>query len=133
LNYRHNLAVLYQLRAKDGDEKKAEDIFLDILKSNEKLIDVRLSLGLLYEKQGKKQAAMDEYQKILDLLPADAEGNIKQTRDQVEKLISNVQSGVGNLKNPAAVQAAAPQTETTPAVPVAPAGPNASPLTEPAP
>lgn len=132
LNYRYNLAVLYQLRAKDGDEKKAEDIFLDILKANEKLIDVRLSLGLLYEKQGKKQASIDEYQKILDLLPADAEGNIKQTREQVQKLISNVQSGVGNLKNAAAVQAAAPQTETT-TVPVTPAGPNASPLTEPTP
>ena len=135
LNYRYNLAVLYQLRAKDGDEKKAEDIFTDILKANEKLIDVRLSLGLLYEKQGKKQASIDEYQKILDLLPADSEGNIKQTREQVQKLISNVQSGVGNLKNPAAVQAAqqaAPQTETE-TVPVAPAGPNTSPLTEPAP
>lgn len=134
LNYRYNLAVLYQLRAKDDDEKKAEDIFLDILKANEKLIDVRLSLGLLYEKQGKKQGAIDEYQKILDLLPADAEGSVKQTREQVQKLISNVQSGVGNLKNPSAAQAVEqsvpqPQAETT--VPVAPAGPNTSPLTEP--
>lgn len=134
LNYRYNLAVLYQLRAKDDDEKKAEDIFLDILKANEKLIDVRLSLGLLYEKQGKKQGAIDEYQRILDLLPADAEGSVKQTREQVQKLISNVQSGVGNLKNPSAVQAveqSAPQPQAETTVPVAPAGPNTSPLTEP--
>jgi tetratricopeptide (TPR) repeat protein len=126
LNYRYNLAVLYQLRAKDDDEKKAEDIFLDILKANEKLIDVRLSLGLLYEKQGKKQAAIDEYQKILDLLPADAEGSVKQTREQVQKLISNVQSGVGNLKNPSAVQAVEQSVHSTAetTVPVAPAGPN---------
>ncbi|MBP7060890.1 MAG: tetratricopeptide repeat protein [Candidatus Moranbacteria bacterium] len=137
LNYRYNVAVLYQLRAKDGDEKKAEDIFLDILKTNDKLIDVRLSLGLLYEKQGKKQAAIDAYQKIVDLLPSDSEGNLKQTREQVQKLISNVQNGVGNLKNPvAAVQAAQQAVTTTPAeqpVSPAPAGPNASPLTEPAP
>ncbi len=135
LNYRYNLAVLYQLRSKDGDEKKAEDIFLDILKANEKLIDVRLSLGLLYEKQGKKQAAIDEYQKIVDILPEDATGNIEQTRNQVEKLIDNVESGVGNLKNPVAAQVAenaAPQSQAETVVP-APAGPNVSPLTEPAP
>ena len=134
LNYRYNLAVLYQLRAKEGDEKKAEDIFLDILKSNEKLIDVRLSLGLLYERQGKKQASIDEYQKIIDLLPADSEGSIKQTREQVQKLIDNVKSGVGNLKNPAAVQAVPQTVQETPApeaVAPAPAGPNVSPLTEP--
>lgn len=130
LNYRYNLGVLYQLRGKDGDEKKAEDIFTDILKANEKLIDVRLSLGLLYEKEGKKQAAVEAYQKIADLLPADAEGNIKQTREQVRKLISNVESGVGNLKNPAATQVPEqPASEAT--LPVAPAGPNASPLTTP--
>lgn len=134
LNYRYNLAVLYQLRGKDGDEKKAEDIFLDILKQNEKLIDVRLSLGLLYEKQEKKQAAIDEYQKIVDLIPADAEGNLKQTRDQVQTLIANVRSGVGNLKSPATVPATPVAEEPAPAaVPPVPAGPNASPLTEPAP
>ncbi len=133
LNYRYNLAVLYQLRSKDGDEKKAEDIFLDILKANDKLIDVRLSLGLLYERQGKRQAAIDEYKKIVALLPADAEGSVKQTREQVLKLISNVESGVGNLKNPAAVQAVEQvDAETSPAsVPPAPAGPNVSPLAEP--
>ena len=133
LNYRYNLAVLYQLRAKDGDEKKAEDIFLEILKSNEKLIDVRLSLGLLYEKQKKREAATDEYQKILDLLPTDAEGNIKQTREQVQKLISNVQSGVGNLRGTAPTETVQTVAPETPVVPPAPAGPNASPLVEPAP
>ncbi len=138
LNYRYNLAVLYQLRAKDGDENKAEAIFKDILTANDKLIDVRLSLGLLYEKQGKKDQAVTEYQKILDIIPADAEGNLKQTRDQIEKLIGNVRSGVGNIKNAAAavpVAPAAPEapaaTETPVAPATAPVGPNASPLTTP--
>lgn len=132
LNYRYNLGLLYQLRSKDGDEKKAEDIFNDILTANEKLIDVRLSLGLLYEKQGKKQSAIDAYQKIVDLLPSDSEGNLKQTREQAQKLISNVQSGVGNLKNQQAAQAAqvAPEAQVPPA-PVAPSGPNVSPLSNP--
>lgn len=131
LNYRYNLGVLYQVRAKDGDEKKAEDIFKEILTANDKLIDVRLSLGLLYEKEGKRQAAVEEYQKIMDILPSDATGNVKQTRDQVQTLIDNVQSGVGNLKSPAPA-VTAPATAETPVTP-APAGPNASPLTEPAP
>ena len=132
LNYRYNLAVLHQLRGNDGDEKKAEDIFLDILKANEKLIDVRLSLGLLYEKQGKKQSAIDEYQRIVDLLPSDVEGNLKQTREQVEQLITNVRNGTGNLKSPVSVPPVE-ETVSAPVVPPVPAGPNASPLTEPIP
>lgn len=132
LNYRYNLGVLYQLRAKDGDEKKAEDIFMNILSAKDNLIDVRLSLGLLYEKQGKRDDALKEYQKILDLLPADAEGNVKETRTQVEKLIENVRSGVGNLKNQAAALPVTEETSgTEPVVPVVPVGPNTSPLTEP--
>jgi len=132
LNYRYNLGVLYQLRAKDDDEKKAEDIFTNILSAKENLIDVRLNLGLLYEKQGKRDAALREYQKILEFLPADAEGNVKETRTQVEKLIENVRSGVGNLKNQAATLPATSETSgTEPVTPVVPVGPNASPLTEP--
>jgi len=127
LNYRYNLAVLYQLRSKDGDEDKAEALFKDILTVNEKLIDVRLSLGLLYEKQGKKEMALTEYGKILDIIPGDSIGNLKQTREQIEKIISNVRSGVGNIRNTAAVAPVDPAPE----VPVAPAGPNVSPLTEP--
>jgi tetratricopeptide (TPR) repeat protein len=132
LNYRYNLGVLYQLRAKDGDEKKAEDIFTDILSAKENLIDVRLSLGLLYEKQGKRDVAIEQYQKILDLLPSDATGNVKETRTQVQKLIDNVRSGVGNLKNQSAVTPAAtvsPEGESTSST--VPVGPNVSPLTEP--
>lgn len=131
LNYQYNLGVLYQLRGEEGDDSRAEGLYKSILDKNEKLVDVRLSLGLLYEKQSKRDAAVAEYQKILDLLPADAEGNVGETRKQVEKLISNVRSGVGNLKQAAsapAVPEVAPVVPETPA-PVAPAGPNQSPLT----
>jgi len=135
LNYQYNLGVLYQLRSDGGDEKKAEDIFLTILKANEKLIDVRLSLGLLYENQGKRDEAIGEYQKIIDFIPTDAIEAVKDTREQVQKLIDNVRSGVGNLKNPVPAVSPTPSGDNTetPLVPVAPAGPNTSPLAEPAP
>lgn len=138
LNYKYNLGVLYQLRDGEGDSARAEGLFKDILSTNDKLIDVRLSLGLLYEKESKKDAAMSEYEKILDLLPADAEGTVKQTRIQVEKLISNVRSGVGNLTKQTTDNAAAPAvTPQAPSAVVAPTvppvAPNESPLTNPAP
>lgn len=130
-NYQYNLGVLYQLRDGDGDGNRAETIFKGLLEKNDKLVDVRLSLGLLYEKAGKRDAAVAEYRKILDLLPADAEGSVKQTREQVEKLIGTVQSGGSNLRKAApapAVPEAAPAVPEAPA-PTAPAGPNQSPLT----
>jgi len=134
LNYQYNLGVLYQLRDQDGDKDRAEALFKDILTTNEKLIDVRLNLGLLYEAENKKEAAVAEYQKVLGFLPEAAEGNVKQTRDQVQKLIDNVRNGVGNLskKNATPVNVNA---ETAPVaapvlapLPLAPVAPNASPL-----
>ncbi|MFZ2984509.1 MAG: hypothetical protein WA054_01785, partial [Candidatus Moraniibacteriota bacterium] len=114
LNYAYNLGVLYQLRDNDGDQARAEKMFKDILASNEKLIDVRLSLGLLYEDMGKKDAAEEEYGKILGFLPEDGADNVKQTREQVKKLIDNVKSGVGNLTKKSA---ATPPVEVAPAAP----------------
>jgi tetratricopeptide (TPR) repeat protein len=133
LNYQYNLGVLYQLRDADGDSDRAEAVFKDILTTNEKLIDVRLSLGLLYEAKNKKDAAVAEYQKILEFLPEDAEGNVKQTRDQIRKFIENVRSGAGNLSKKSVTSAPAAETiPTTPEVPAAlpqaPAAPNESPL-----
>lgn len=132
LNYEYNLGVLYQLRDKEGDKDRAEAVFKDILTTNEKLIDVRLNLGLLYEAAKKKDAAVAEYQKMLSFLPADVEGN-KQTRDQIQKLIDNVKSGVGNLanKNAAVVPAeVVPQAEAP--LPQVPSVPNQSALPAPA-
>ncbi len=129
-NYEYSLGVLYQLRDAEGDKNRAEAIFKDLLTTNEKLIDVRLSLGFLYEAENKNDAAISEYKKLLDILPDNTEGNVKQTRDQIKKFIENVQSGVGNLpkKAAASVPAEAPAKTAAPAVP---AGPNVSPLTTP--
>jgi len=136
VNYQYNLGVLYQLRDSDGDRDRAETIFKEILSANERLIDVRLSLGLLYEKRGNRDAALAEYRKMLEFLPADAGGNVAETRTQIEKLIQNVQNGTGNLTRPNQGQQA--QTPVTPeppvegsevpVAPVAPVQPNQSPL-----
>ena len=97
LNYGYNLGILYQLRNKDDDKARAEKMFKDILSVNEKLIDVRLSLGLLYEDMNKKDSALAEYNKILTYLPKEADEKIAQTKEQIEKMISNVKSGKSNL------------------------------------
>jgi tetratricopeptide (TPR) repeat protein len=145
LNYKYSLGALYQLRDAEGDSDRAEAIFKDILTTNEKLIDVRLSLGLLYEKENKKDAAIAEYRKLLDVLPNDESDNIKKTRDQIKKFIENVQSGGGNLPKKNAASAPAEITAPTPAstAPSAttsapahapatpPVGPNVSPLSTP--
>ena len=97
------------------------------MKDNDKLVDVRLSLGLLYEKKKQSDLALEAYRKLLEVLPSDGEGNIKQTREQIQKLINNVQSGAGNINQPApsapepepvvAPQPVAPDTQATPVAP----------------
>lgn len=142
LNYRYNLGALYQLRDVEGDNDRAEAIFKDILTANDKLIDVRLSLGLLYEKENKNDAAIAEYRKLLEVLPDDGSDNVKNTRDQIKKFIENVQSGVGNLpkKNTASasVETTLPTPSSTtstttsaPALTTPPAGPNVPPVLAP--
>jgi tetratricopeptide (TPR) repeat protein len=127
VNYRYNLGVLYQIRDGEGDLDKSEKVFKSILDENENLVDVRLSLGLLYEKMNKRDQALEQYRKLLDVLPAEGEGNVKQTREQIQRLINNVQSGAGNINQPApqspepepviAPQPVAPDTQATPVTP----------------
>jgi tetratricopeptide (TPR) repeat protein len=120
-NYSYNLGVVYQIRGKDADLSKAEDIFKSILGKNERLVDVRLSLGLLYEKEGDMAAAIGEYEKTLEYLKDDATSNL---RDQVNKLIANAKSGKGNIAKPNnTLQQAAPAAETAAPAPAPTATP----------
>lgn len=132
LNYQYNLGVLYQLRDGEGDRTRAEAAFKNILGTNEKLIDVRLSLGLLYEREGKGDAAVAEYEKILDIIPDDGADNVKQTREQIQKFIDNVRSGRGNLSRQnepvVPVEATPAAAETQVPLPQVPVAPNESPL-----
>jgi tetratricopeptide (TPR) repeat protein len=110
LSYRYNEGVIHQVRGTSDDSNKAEKIFKALLDANQKLVDVRLSLGLLYEKRSDTTAAIQEYQKTLEYLTDDSTKNL---RGQVEKLIANVKGGNGNVLKP---NISAPETQ-----PLAPA------------
>lgn len=99
LSFRYNLGLLYQERNTGNDRAEAEKLYKQVLDANDRLIDVRLSLGLLYEAQNKRDAAMTEYEKILALIPSDdtASANVKQTRTQITQVIENLRSGKGNI------------------------------------
>lgn len=99
LSFRYNLGLLYQERKAEGDLAQAEGLYKQVLEANDRLIDVRLSLGLLYEAQGKRDLAMTEYEKILTLIPNDdrTSANVKQTRAQISQVIENLRTGKGNI------------------------------------
>lgn len=99
LSFRYNLGLLYQERNAEGDRAQAEGLYKQVLEANDRLIDVRLSLGLLYESQSKRDAAMAEYEKILALIPDDdrTSNNVKQTRAQISQVIENLRTGKGNI------------------------------------
>jgi putative inorganic carbon (hco3(-)) transporter len=92
INYAFNLGRLFQTRGKGDDNQNAESLFKQILGVNDKEINTHFTLGLLYEKINKKKEAMDEYQKVVDLLP-DTQTDVKA---RIEKMISNIQAGVEN-------------------------------------
>lgn len=99
LSFKYNLGALYQLRNSEGDRDMAEKIYQEILVANERLIDVRLSLGLLFELTNRRDNALREYEKILSFLP-DEEGvteAVKKTRAQITQVISNLRDGQGNI------------------------------------
>jgi hypothetical protein len=133
-NFKYNQGIFYQVRDKGNDKELAETAFKDILKSNDKLIDVRLSLGLLYESWNKRDQALEQYRKILEFLPADGNEMIQSTRKQVEKLIDTLQSGKSNIASNSSAAEIVQPTTLSPSLPVTPsAEPNASPLTGPTP
>jgi tetratricopeptide (TPR) repeat protein len=93
ISYVFNLGRLYQARGKGDDDKTAEELFKKILGINNKEINTHFSLGLLYEKTGRKSEAVSEYRAVLDLLPADSQ----DAKKRVEKMIENIESGISNL------------------------------------
>lgn len=92
LNYVYNTARIHQVRGNDDDNKIAEAIYKNIISRNEKEINTRFSLGLLYEKTKKRTDAANEYRKVLELLPAES-GDV---RVRIEKMLSNIANGIEN-------------------------------------
>jgi tetratricopeptide (TPR) repeat protein len=115
LSFRYNLALLYQQRGQGDDQVNAETLYKNILQANERLVDVRLSLGLLYERQGKRDTALAEYEKILSFIP-DSDGAaaaVKQTRTQILQVIENLRSGRGNIPEGNSLPEPGPTTPST--------------------
>lgn len=93
VNYAFSLAKLYQSRGKEEDMKMAEVLYKQIIAANDKEINAHFNLGLLYEKQKKKNEATAAYEKVSELLP---ETGSEETKKQIQKMISNVEAGIEN-------------------------------------
>jgi tetratricopeptide (TPR) repeat protein len=93
INYGFNLARLLQVRGTDDDIKNAESLLLNIIGVNDQEINSYLSLGLLYERQGRRDEAISEYKKILALLPEDDE----KARQNIQSLIDTIEQGGSNV------------------------------------
>jgi tetratricopeptide (TPR) repeat protein len=96
------------------DYANAEEVYKFIISKDDKQYNAHIALGILYEKQKKNDAAIAEYKKVLSILPDGSD----EVKTQLNKMISNVQSGTGNLQT--AQPAPAPAPTPTPAPVAAP-------------
>lgn len=87
------LGRLYQARGGEKDNELAETYFNEILGVNSQEVNTHFSLGILYEKTGRKNKAIEELEKVLKLLPANVEA---ETKERVRKMIDNLRNGVEN-------------------------------------
>lgn len=92
VNYAFHLARMLQVRHAEGDIEQAERILQNIIAVRTNDVDATIALGLLYEKDGKKDAAIAQYEKVLTFLPEDD----TESRDTVQKMIDAVRDGRGN-------------------------------------
>lgn len=88
-----NLARLYQGRNEGSDMEYAEGIYRSILASDDKNIYAHMNLALLYDKLKQKDGALEEYGKVLELLPAEGSDD---ARKNIETMMENVRNGVSN-------------------------------------
>jgi predicted Zn-dependent protease len=68
------------------NQQKAEELYLQSLKLNDPVPMAHRGLGMLYEKIGRTKAAVDEYQKYLDLAPDAQDRERIQRRIQILKI-----------------------------------------------
>lgn len=98
INYRFNLARMFQERGGKEDNQFAEILFKQVLGVNNNEVNSHFYLALLYEKQEKRDEAIKEYKTVLELLPADNE----ETRVKIEEMISNLEGGQDNIPSESA-------------------------------
>lgn len=95
ITYAFVLGRLYSARGKNDDNKIAETLFKQILTVNSKEVNAHFYLGMLYEKTQESGKAIDEYQEVINLLPADA----KDAKDKISSMIDNIGNGISNFQN----------------------------------
>jgi tetratricopeptide (TPR) repeat protein len=95
-SYLYAVGALHELRNKENDRDVAMDIYKNILAAYPNILDVRLALALAYEKKGERQAAIDEYQKAIELVTKSGE-EAGQIKSQIQKLLDTVESGGSNI------------------------------------
>lgn len=102
-SYVFALGALHELRNQGDDRKQAVDIYRSILASNANIIDVRLALALLLEKQNNRQEAEKEYQAALDTVK-NAEGDTGTLEAQIQGFLDTVRRGGSNIQSSAPVE-----------------------------
>ena len=125
-SYLYSVGALYELRNKGEDRKTAAEIYRNILSVYPNILDVRLSLALLLEKQGDREGALKEYQTALESVQK-SEGDTKALQEQIQKLITTLRNGGSNIP------AATPVTPELPAPTPAPQAPAPTPSPTPTP
>lgn len=119
INYGFNLARLLQVRGTEADMANAERLLLEIIGVNDQEVNSHLSLGLLYERQGKRDEAVSEYKKIIAILPEEDE----KARENIQNLVDTVEQGGSNIdvkeqgessESPAPVESVESNTEEAP-------------------
>ena len=93
INYGFNLARLLQSRGTEEDIVLAERLLLEIIGVNDQEVNSHLSLGLLYERTDRKDQAVQEYKKIIAILP-ESDG---KARENIQQLIDTVEQGGSNI------------------------------------
>lgn len=116
-NYFLALGQIYQDRGKENDLELAEQYYKAVITLNDKDINGHFYLGLFYEKNKNKNAAKNEYNKVIDLLSSNK--NNQDVTNQIKKMIFNLDNGIENtpqslglVKEETASTVAQPETRT---------------------
>ncbi|MFZ2153671.1 MAG: tetratricopeptide repeat protein [Candidatus Moraniibacteriota bacterium] len=143
LTYLFNLGRAYQEKGGEADLENARQVFEYVTKNSPEEVNTIFALGMVYEKKGEKDLAVEKYQKVIEII-SKLGGNSEETITRLNKMISNVKAGISNsnlneeaikpaenpaekqnvdLIGPAATQNASTPSNPTTDAPVAPVNP----------
>lgn len=109
-SYLFTVGALYELRNKEKDRDTAVEIYKNILEAYPNILDVRLSLALLYEKRSERDNAIKEYQTALDVVKK-SDGDTKELQDQISGFLTTVRNGGTNIPSAEPVNPELPAAE----------------------